>query len=83
MFVAVIFIALGVAILLNALGILNSSFWGIFWGLIFLAVGIRMMMKRGKCLWCEGSWWSGHMHEKIHSKMRGNCCGGHEDNEEK
>lgn len=78
MFFGVVFIAMGLAILLNALGILNGAFWGIFWGVFFLAVGVKMMIRRGKCPICGWYGFEGRMHDKIHAKMSGHCCEGHE-----
>jgi hypothetical protein len=74
MFFGVIFIAMGVAILLNALGILNGTFWGFFWGIFFVAVGAKMMMKKGMCPVCGWYGFGGKMHDKIHNKMHGQCC---------
>ncbi len=52
MFFAALIIALGLAILLNTLGIMNGSFWGFFWAIFFIAAGIKMMMRKGKCPMC-------------------------------
>lgn len=71
MFFGILFLALGVAVLLNALGIFGSASWGIFWGIFFIAVGIRMMIKGSNCPMC--GWGKGH--NKIHEKMNGSCCG--------
>ncbi len=68
MFFAIIIIAVGVALLLNTMGIVTGSFWGYFWAIFFIAVGLRMMMKRGGCPMCG---WG--MHGKMHQKMHGNC----------
>ncbi|MCX6724004.1 MAG: hypothetical protein NT155_02380 [Candidatus Staskawiczbacteria bacterium] len=74
MFIAILFVAIGLAILLNTLGIMNVTFWGFFWGLFFLAVGFKMMMKRGNCPICGWGMFQGRMHDKIHEKMSGRCC---------
>jgi len=73
MFLAIILIAVGVAILLNTLGLFNGSFWGIFWAIFFVALGIKVMMRKGKCPICGWHYWEGKMHDKMH----GYCCGGH------
>lgn len=73
MFFGVLFLAIGVAVLLNALGIFSYSAWGIFWGIFFIAIGIRMMIRRGKCPMCGWGMWQDRMHEKIHQKMHGHC----------
>jgi hypothetical protein len=73
MFFAIVFIALGLAILLNTLGLLSGTFWGLFWAIFFLAIGIKLMMKNGKCPMCGWGVWQGRMHDKIHEKMHGGC----------
>ncbi|KKQ23571.1 MAG: hypothetical protein A3G45_00225 [Candidatus Staskawiczbacteria bacterium RIFCSPLOWO2_12_FULL_37_15] len=75
MFFAIVFIAIGLALLLNALGLMSGSFWGFFWAIFFLAIGFRMMMKKGKCPMCGWGNWQGKMHDKIHAKMHSHCCG--------
>jgi len=62
MFLAIVFIAIGLAILLNAMGVLNGAFWGFFWGIFFLAVGIKMIIRKGGCPICSGHWWKDKMH---------------------
>jgi len=75
MFLAIVFIILGIVLLLNALGIIiSANFWGIFWAIVFLAVGINMLVRRGNCPMCG---WRG----RIHDKMHGHCCD-HEHQEE-
>jgi len=81
MFFAIVLIAIGVAILLNTLGWLAGSFWGYFWAILFIALGFRMMMKKGKCPMCGWHSWENGMHGKIHQKMEGHCCG-HDHNHE-
>lgn len=71
MFLAIVFIILGLFLLLNTLGIIVGNFWGVFWAVVFLAIGFRLLAKRGKCPICASHWWSGKIHDKIH----GNCCG--------
>jgi hypothetical protein len=72
MFLAIVFILLGLFLLLNAMGIVaGTHFWGFFWAVIFLAIGIKLLMKRGSCPICSGFCWGGKMHEKMH----GECCG--------
>lgn len=77
MFFAVLFIAIGLALLLSTLGLINGTFWGLFWAFFFLAIGFKMMMKKGKCPMCGWGVWEGRMHQKIHEKMQGgdDCCG--------
>ena len=40
MFLPILFIAIGLAILLNTMGLLNATFWGLFWALFFLIIGL-------------------------------------------
>lgn len=83
MFLAVVFIILGLVLLLNALGIIVAgNFWGLFWAIVFLAIGLRLLARRGKCPICGWGMWQGRMHEKIHEKMEGHCCGHNHGNEE-
>lgn len=68
MFFSIVLIAIGLAILLNTMGILGGSFWGYFWAIFFIAMGVKMLMRRnGGCPMC--GW---------HGKMGGGCCGGHD-----
>lgn len=70
MFIAIVFIALGLFLLLNALGIIVGNFWGFFWAFVFIVIGLRMIMKKGKCPMCG---WRG-FEEKMHNKIHGHCC---------
>ncbi len=75
MFFAIIFIAIGIALLLNATGLFTGSFWGIFWGIVFIVIGIRFITKRGCCPMCAGAMWK----TKMMGKMDNNGCDcGHE-----
>jgi len=60
MFIAIVCIAIGLAILLNTLGITTGSFWGFFWAIIFIAVGVKMLTKKSMCPFC--SFWHGKVH---------------------
>ena len=82
MFLAIIFIVLGVFLLLNAMGIIAGNFWGFFWAIVFLAVGAKMLIKNGKCPMCGWKCCIGKMHRKAHQGMSEGCCGGHEHNNE-
>jgi len=72
MFIAIIFIAIGLAILLNTLGITTGSFWGFFWAILFIAVGIKMMLHRNSCPGCEWKFW-----EETKRGKEDGCCGHH------
>ena len=85
MFIGVLFIAIGLALLFNALGLFNGAFWGIFWAIFFIAVGFRMMIKKGKCPMCGWGIWHDPrgipMHDKIHERMHEHCCDHNHDRE--
>lgn len=83
MLIAFIFIILGLFLLLNAMGIIGGAhFWGFFWAVIFLAIGIKMLMKRNSCPICSGFCWSGKMHQKMHGKIDECDCGHNHDQED-
>lgn len=71
MFLAIVCIAIGIAILLNTLGIATGSMWGFFWAIIFIAIGIRLLFKKGCCSMCGWQSWKGKMHDKTYE----GCCG--------
>lgn len=78
MFLSLVFIVLCLFLLLNALGIIvGGNFWGLFWAIVFLALGLKLLVRRGKCPVCGWHHWEGRMHEKIHEKMHGHCCDNH------
>jgi hypothetical protein len=79
MFLAIVFIVLGVFLLLNAFGIIvSTNFWGLLWAVIFLAVGFKLLMRKGKCPLCGWGMW----HDKMHGKMMGGHCCDHDRKEE-
>ena len=63
MFFAIILIILGLFLLLNAMGIIVGNFWGFFWAIVFILIGLRMMMKRGNGPMCGWREFHGKMHE--------------------
>ena len=74
MLIAIIFIILGLLLILKAFGIaVGIGAWSLIGGVILLAIGIKMMKKRGACPLCTGVWYGGKMHQKFHEKMHGNC----------
>jgi hypothetical protein len=82
MFLAIVFIVIGIFLLLNAMGIvIAANFWGFFWAIVFLAAGVKMLISQGKCPICEGHMWGGKIHEKMHENCGcddgecGNDCG--------
>ena len=68
MFLPIIFIILGLLLLLNAFGIAVGNIWGIFWAIVFLALGIKMIMRRMNCPMCGLGVSNGKLHERIHAK---------------
>jgi hypothetical protein len=75
MFFGVVILVIGLAILLNALGILAGNFWGIFWGILFIAIGLKIMMKKEHmCPMCGMNFFG--------QKMHGKCCSHHNHQEE-
>lgn len=48
MFFAFIIIAVGTVLLLNTLGIINVSSWGIFWAILLILIGIKMLFGKGR-----------------------------------
>ena len=47
-----IILIIGVALLLQTLGILSGNVWSFFWAILFIVVGVKMTMGRnkGKCM---------------------------------
>ena len=66
MFFAILLIVLGALLLLNTMGIIVGNFWGFFWAIILLAIGLKMLVSKDHCPVCGGGAWYG--------KMRGRCC---------
>ena len=74
MFLAIVFIVLGIFLLLNAMNIiLSANFWTFFWAVVFIALGIKMMMKKG----CPMCGW-----HHMQGKMNGHCCDHDHDGED-
>ena len=73
MFFAIVFIAIGAALILNTMGLLVGNFWGVFWGILFLAIGLKML-KRNNCPMCGFGMWKGKIFGKIHDRVHEQCC---------
>ena len=74
MILAIIFIVLGIFALLNAFGIVvGANFWSLIWAVVLLAIGFRLLKKKGKCPMCGWSHFEAKMHQKFHDKMHGKC----------
>ncbi len=66
MFFAIFFIIIGVLLLLNALGIVvATNIWTLFWAVIFLAIGLRLLMGKGRYPFYKWGYWEEKMQEKI------------------
>lgn len=80
MFFGILLLLIGFFLLLNALGLLSGDFWGFFWAIILIAIGIKMIVRKGHYGFCK-SCMKGKMYEKIHDKMDGHCCHEHQADE--
>lgn len=43
-----IILVIGIALLLQAMGILSGSVWSFFWALLFICIGLKMVMGKGR-----------------------------------
>jgi predicted membrane protein len=68
MFLAIVFIIIGIFLLLNAMGVtLAANFWGFVLAILFLAMGVRLLMKnKGGCPVCGWHHWENKVHNKMH-----------------
>lgn len=75
MFLAILFIVLGVFALLNALGIIvGANFWSLIWAVVLLSIGLRLLRRHGKCPFCGWNHFEAKFHEKFHEKMNDHRC---------
>ena len=49
MFFGIVLIVLGVLLLFSEMGIIHGSFWGYFWPVLVIAVGVRMIVGERSC----------------------------------
>jgi len=68
MLFAILFIAVGIIILLNTFGLINGTFWGLLWSLLFIAIGLKMILKKGDCPMCSLG-----CHQKMHAGCDCEC----------
>ncbi|OGZ66796.1 MAG: hypothetical protein A3C58_00875 [Candidatus Staskawiczbacteria bacterium RIFCSPHIGHO2_02_FULL_34_10] len=63
MFLGVIFLVAGIVLILKALGFFSMVSWSLFWGIVFLILGLKMISKKDKkhCMHCD---WFGYKHDK-------------------
>jgi predicted membrane protein len=66
MFLATIIFAIGLFLLLNGLGIVSGNFAGLFFGILFIIIGLKMLMKKKICPWCDFRGAGIKFHEKFH-----------------
>jgi len=71
MFLGIVFLVIGIALLLNSLGFISVSFWGFLWAALFIILGIKMLMGKEHCC-LIGSHMKRHDHD---------CCGGEHNHE--
>jgi len=57
MLIGIVFVVFGILFLLQSLGYITYDFWGIFWPVVLIAIGLKIAMKRGKYHWCCGYHW--------------------------
>jgi hypothetical protein len=75
MLLAIIFIVLGLFALLSALGIVvGTNFWSLIWAVVLLAIGFRLLRKRGMCPMCGWNHFEAKIHQKFHEKMQNHNC---------
>jgi len=76
MFIAIVFIAIGLALLLSSLNIITGSFWGFFWAIILIAFGVKMLNHKKACPFCKWEMWKEtcdhHRHHHDHKHEEDN-----------
>ena len=72
MFLGIVFVIIGGLLLLNSIGIIAGNFWGLFWAIIFLAIGIKLLAKNGNCPVCGWQHWEAKIHQKMHEHSHEN-----------
>jgi predicted membrane protein len=76
MFLAIVFIVIGIFLLLNAMGIIvSANFWTLLWAIIFIALGLKMLARKNACPLCHWGVWK--------SKIENCDCGHHHNSSEK
>jgi len=60
MIIGVVHVIFGGLFLLQHLGYLNYDIWNIFWPLVLIAIGLKMIVKGGR----HDHWCCGHHHEE-------------------
>lgn len=49
-----IIIVFGILFLFQNLGIITYNFWGIFWPIVIIMIGMKFLKKKGHMHWCCG-----------------------------
>lgn len=57
-------IVLGTFLLMEKLGLIQGDFWGYFWPLLIIVIGLNMMTKDKKQQNCFSFWCGDHDHHK-------------------
>ena len=68
MIIGIIILVMGLLLILQAMGFISGNFWMLFWGILLLVLGLKMVSKKRRCWHCE---WMGyhnnnHQHEEEH-----------------
>jgi len=70
MLIAIVLIILGLLLILKAFGIaVGVGAWSLIGGIILLAIGIKMVRKKGSCpmcsdIWCKSNCDCDHKHDE-------------------
>lgn len=59
MFFGVIFLIIGIAILLQNLGLITGDIWGYVWAGFFIAIGLTFLFRKKGMCWCSKDWHKG------------------------
>lgn len=82
MFFGIIILVVGVALLLQNLGLVTGTIWSIIWPALLIILGLAIISKRKHCWWCGGH----HDHKdhwhKFGERMRERFDGHHHEHEE-
>ena len=61
MFLGVVLVVIGIVLILKALGLVTGGMWTIFWGILFLIIGAKIISKKQQhCFHCD---WLGYHHK--------------------
>lgn len=75
----IIILIIGLAFLLQNLGLITGSVWGIFWPILLIIIGLALISRRKHC-WCCGGHHRHHDHDwhKFGDEMKERFGGHHE-----